>query len=123
MIESASADGTKRDERASALPPPLVMQRDENADGHGDHGIDQPVIDAATDVVALQALDLLFGDSHAPRLRSAHEHVHLGLEPRQFFQHIALEVIIGDAHHEWVLGGFEQSVVGSVGHKKPATSF
>ncbi len=76
---------------------PAVVPGDGYADGDGDDGVDQAVVDAALDVVALEQSDAVFGDFHAAGLAVSDQHFHAGFEAGEFFENVALKVIVSDA--------------------------
>ena len=80
------------------------MQRDGQANRYGDHGIHQAIIDPAFDFAALERNQPVFCELHASRLRASHQHVHLGFEAAEFFQHFLLKIVVRDPHHERLPG-------------------
>ncbi len=78
----------------------------------------QAIVNAASNVISLQRPNPIFDLLHPSGLTAACQHVHFGFQARQLLQHFALEVVVGNAHHERMLRGIvRMAFVGSISHK------
>ena len=93
------------------LPPPVV-QRDQHANGCGQRGVYQAVVDAAADVVALENAEAVLDQADSSRLAASYEHFHPRFQASELLQHFALKIVVGDAHHERMLRRFVNSCRG-----------
>src|SRR5436305_12462719 len=99
------------------LLPDAVMPRDGSTHDGCHDCIDQTVINAPSDVVLLQVSEAVFCLLHAAGLRAAYEHVHLRSQAPELFEHIALKIVVGDAHNQCLPGRLiNAGFFGSIGH-------
>lgn len=93
------------------------MHCDQRADNGRDHRIYQAIIDRSPNVASLQLSEAIFRKLHSSGLRTANQHVHLDFQAAELIEHLALEVVVGHAHHQSLWRRFVNTIVNS-GHRE-----